>query len=201
MGDVFPFTSFTHPVAFDGFCQNDRWRASVLHRSFERGVDLLRVMPPPAHLTKLLVGEMLDHVEQFGMRTEKVLPNVIPRLDKVLLVLAVYNFVHTPDEETIVVFCQERIPITSPDTFDDIPARTSKSGFELLDDLTVTSDRTIETLQVAVDHEDQIVQPCPRRQSDRTEGLRLIGLTVAEKSPDFPAARRGNCQKSGINHG
>src|SRR5262249_6870422 len=61
---------------------------------------------------------------------------------------------------------------------------------ELLDDLAVAADRTVEPLQVAVDDEDQVVELLARRQRDRAERFRLVGLAVTEKRPDLARRRR-----------
>ena len=58
-------------------------------------------------------------------------------------------------------------------------------GFEFLYDLPVAPHRTVQPLQVAVDHENQVVQLLARRQGDGAEGLGLVGFPVAEKRPDL----------------
>ena len=47
----------------------------------------------------------------------------------------------------------------------DVPARAAERRFELLDDLAVAADRTVEALQVAVDDEDQVVELFARGQA------------------------------------
>ena len=53
--------------------------------------------------------------------------------------------------------------------FDDVPARAAENGFEFLNDLAVATHRTVETLQVAVDDEDQVVELLARGQRDGAE--------------------------------
>ena len=60
-----------------------------------------------------------------------------------------------------------------------------KIAFQLLDDLAVAAHRAVEALQVAVDDEDQVVEPLAARQRDRAEALRLVRLAVAEEGPDL----------------
>ena len=111
---------------------------------------------------------------------------------------------------------------------DDVPAGAAEDRFELLDDLAVAADRTVEPLQVAVDDEDQVVELLARGQRDRAERFRLVGFAVAEERPDLrvrpvleaaifqvahearlidrqigprPIDTVGNSQKSGISQG
>ena len=52
----------------------------------------------------------------------------------------------------------------APDHLDHVPAGAAEIGFQLLDDLAVAAHRAVEALQVAVDDEDQVVEPLARRQ-------------------------------------
>ena len=66
-----------------------------------------------------------------------------------------------------------------------VPAGAAEDGFQLLNDLAVAADRTVEPLQVAVDDEDQVVELLARRERDRAERFRLVGLAVADERPDL----------------
>ena len=66
-------------------------------------------------------------------------------------------------------------------TFQPAP---SEGRLELLDDLAVAADGTVEALQVAVDDERQVVEPLARRDMERAERLGLVGLAVAHERPD-----------------
>src|SRR5690606_9285419 len=54
---------------------------------------------------------------------------------------------------------------------------------ELLDDLAVATHRTVEALQVAVDHERQVVETLAGGFVEMAERFRFIGLAVAEERP------------------
>jgi hypothetical protein len=45
--------------------------------------------------------------------------------------------------------------------------------------------RTVEPLQIAVDHEDQVVELLAHGHRDRAHRLGLVRLAVAEEAPDF----------------
>ena len=73
--------------------------------------------------------------------------------------------------------------LRAPDHLDDVPAGAAEGRLELLDDLAVAADRTVEALQVAVDDEDQVVELLAGGQRERAEGLGLVALAVAEEAP------------------
>ena len=83
---------------------------------------------------------------------------------------------------------EQFVPPRTPDHLDDVPAGTAEHGFEFLDDLAVATHRTIETLQVAVDDEDEVVELLARRQRKRTECFGFVALTVTEIRPHAAGA-------------
>ncbi len=146
-------------VTLDGLGQNDG-RLPVLHlrRHLVGRVDLFRIVATATHLFELFVAVVLDQLQQFGILAEEVLANVAARHPGVLLVLAVDDFVHPLGEQTGRVFGQQMVPVVTPDDFDHVPAGTAEDRFQFLNDLAVAANRTVESLQVAVDHEDQVVE-------------------------------------------
>ena len=183
MGDVLALASFAQPVALDGARQDDRRRALVLGGRLVGVVDLDRVVPAERQRLQLVVGEVLDHVEEPRVDAPEVLTDVRTRRDGVLLILAVDDLAHPLDQQTVTVLRQQRVPLASPDHLDDVPAGTAEGRFEFLDDLAIAADRTVQTLQVAVDDEDQVVEFFARGQGDCTERFRFVGFTVAEERP------------------
>src|SRR5277367_2574455 len=111
------------------------------------------------HACQLLVGKVLDHLEQSWIGAEKILAEISPALDEVFLILAVADLTHTPDQQAVPITADERVPVAAPDHFDDVPAGAAEDGFQFLNDLAVAAHRTIQPLQVAVHHEDQVVEP------------------------------------------
>ncbi len=77
--------------------------------------------------------------------------DVVSRRDHVLLVLAVDDLAHPFDELTVVVLGEDRIPVAAQTTLTQFQPAPRKSSFELLNDLAVAADRSVEPLQVAVD--------------------------------------------------
>src|SRR6266852_1521968 len=99
-----------------------------------------------------------------------MLPHVGAGFDDELLVFTVDKFAHALDEQAFGVALENGIPLAAPQNFDDVPARSAKRRLELLNNLAVASHRAVEALQVAVDDENQIVEPFARRERDGTEG-------------------------------
>ena len=84
-----------------------------------------------------------------------------------------------------MVFVQQRVPATAPDHFDHVPAGGAVQAFELLDHLGVAAHGAVQALQVAVDHEDQVVEFLAPGQGNGGQGFRLIHFTITEEGPDL----------------
>src|SRR6185503_3797123 len=173
-----------------GAGEDDGRPALVLDRGLVGVVDLDRIVAAERHLLQLIVGQVLDHVEQPRIDAPEMFADVGARFDGVLLILAVDDLAHALDEQAVAILGEQRIPFAAPDRLDDVPARAAEHRLELLNDLAVAADRAVEPLQVAVDDEDQVVELLPRRQGNRAERFGLVGLAVAEKRPDLLVRRR-----------
>ncbi len=187
VSDVLAFAGFAEAVALDGLGQNDGGRTLVFDGGFVGGVDFDGIVTAQTHAGELLVGKMLDHLEQAGIGAEEVLPEVSAALDEIFLVLAVADLAHALDQQAVAIVLDEAVPIAAPDDFDDIPAGAAEDGFQFLNDLAVAAHRAVETLQVAVDDEDQIVETLARSQRDGAERFGFVHFAVAEEGPDFSA--------------
>jgi len=155
----------------------------MLHGGLEGGVDLFRIVPASTQLLDLLVGQALDHLEQPWVRAKEMFPGVGPRLDAVLLIVAVDGFFHALDQQAVHVAGQKRVPAVAPDDLDHVPAGATEGRLELLDDLAVAPHGSVQTLQIAIDDKDQVVELFTRGQRDRAESLRFVGFTVADEGP------------------
>ncbi len=175
--------------ALDGLGQDHRGRALVLHRRLVGRVELVVVVPPSGQGLQLGVGEVLHHVPQSRVRSEEMLPDERPRLGRVLLVVAVQAGGHLVDQHAVGVPGQQLVPAPAPDHLDDVPPCAPERGFQLLDDLAVPPDRAVQALEVAVDHEGQVVETLACRQGKGSERLGLVHLAVADEAPN--PGRRG----------
>ena len=96
---------------------------------------------------------------------------------------------HPVHEHAVDVARQQIVPFTRPQHLDHVPARAAEDGLELLDDLAVPAHRTVETLQIAVHHEGQIVEALACRDVQRAERLGLVALAVADECPNARVRR------------
>src|SRR5208337_5329994 len=126
-----------------------------------------------------------DHRCGFRIAAEEVLADVGAVLRLEVLVFAVDAFLHQLAQLAFRVPGEEPVPAGTPQALDDVPAGAAEVGLELLDDLAVAAHRTVEPLQVAVDDEDEVVEPLTSGERDRAERLRLVHLAVAAEHPDL----------------
>ena len=163
MRDVAAFAGFAEAVALDRLGQDDGRRALVLDRSLVGRVHFLRIVAAAQQLANLIVGQMIDHLEQLRILAEEMFARVAAGLHGIFLVVAVDRFFHAFEQQTLVIAGEQRVPIGAPDDFDDVPAGAAEQRFEFLNDLAVAAHRPVEPLEVAVDDPDQVVEIFPRR--------------------------------------
>src|SRR5450631_2853799 len=142
-------------------------------------------MPAAVERPDLVVAHAGDHLDQLRVLAEELLPDVRAVLGLEVLVLAVDAFLHPLEQQAGGVTGDERVPAATPDDLNHVPARSPEDALQLLDDLAVAADRAVESLQVAVDHENEVVQLLPAGHRDGAQRLRLVGLAVAEEGPDL----------------
>ena len=190
VGDVAALARLAQAVALDGLGQDDGGRAGVLAGPLVGVVDLLGVVAAAAQLEQLLVAQIRHQLQQFGVLAEEILADVgaVPR--RVGLVVAVQALVHALHQQAGLVALQQRVPVAPPDHLDHVPARPREHRLQFLDDLAVAAHRAVQPLEVAVDHEDQVVQLLVGRDAQGAGGFRLVRLAVAQESPDLARRRR-----------
>ena len=147
-----------HAVALDGLGQDDGGLAFVLGGGVERGEHLVRVMAATVQAPDVLVAHARHGFQQLGVLAEEMLAHELAVVGLVRPVLAIEGLFHDLAQDAFLVVRQQRIPVATPDQLDHVPARTAEVAFQLLDDLAVAAHRAVQTLQVAVDDEDQVVQ-------------------------------------------
>ena len=187
VGDVLPLHGLAHPEALDRLRQDDRRLSLLLARGLVGGVDLDRIVAAAAQRPDLLVGPVRDHRRRLRIPAEELLPHERPvaRLER--LVVAVDTFLHQLPQAAGGVAREQRVPVRAPDDLDHAPARAAEARLQLLDDLAVAAHGPVEALQVAVHHEDQVVELLAPGHRDRAERFRLVGLSVADEAPHLAA--------------
>ena len=185
MRDVAAFAGFAQAIAFDGLGQDHRRLAFVFHRGFVGGINFFRIVAAAQQFVDLVVGQMIDHLQQLGIFAKEMFARVAAGLDRIFLIIAIDGFFHALEQQALFIGCEQRIPIGAPDDFDDIPAGAAKERFEFLDDFAVAAHRAVEALQVAVDDPDQVVEIFARGQRERAGSFRFVHFAVADEAPDF----------------
>ncbi len=184
VGGVPAFDSLTQCPSLDRLGKDDRGYSPGLDRGPVGRVDLAVIVAPAGQFREVVVGEVFDHRPQAGVGTEEVLSDVVAVLDCVALELAVDGGVHLVEQHPVGVALEQFIPAAAPDDLDDVPPRTSEDRFQLLDDLAVAAHRSVEALQVAVDHPREVVEVFARCERDGSECLGFIHLAVTHEAPD-----------------
>lgn len=189
---VLAFTDLAHAEALDGLDQQHGRLTLVAVGSGECCVDLLRIVATAAQIPDFIVGHVLDHLQGARIATEEMLANVGTIVGLESLIVAVVALHHDLLEHAVLVLGQQLVPALAPQQLDDVPAGTAEFAFQLLDDLAVAAHRTVQALQIAVDHEDQVVQVLARSQTDGAQGFHFVHFTVAAEHPDLAVFGVGN---------
>ena len=153
------------------------------------GVDLLVVVAAELEVPDLLVREVGDQLLEPRVDPEEVVAHEGAALDVVALPPPVDDGVEARQQHTVLVAPQQLVPLAAQDHLDDVPPGASEHRLQLLDDLAVAPHRPVQALQVAVDHEHQVVEPLRGGHVQRPQGLRLVGLAVAQERPHPRAGR------------
>ena len=79
MCDIPPFAGFAQSVTLHRLRENHGWRAFVFDRRFVGGIHFARIMPTPEQFIDLLIGQVIDELQQFGITTATNQSNTEPR--------------------------------------------------------------------------------------------------------------------------
>src|SRR5205809_1039189 len=76
MSNVPAFAGFAQPVALDRFGEDDRGLAFVFDCCFIGGIHFPGIVAAAIHPMQLFVGQMIDHLQQLGIRPKEMFANV-----------------------------------------------------------------------------------------------------------------------------
>src|SRR6185312_1257941 len=131
----------------------------------------------------LFVRPVGDERGSLGIAAEEFLTNVGAVFRLEILVFAVNAFFHQLRQLAGRIAREEFVPLVAPDDLDDVPTSAAEVAFEFLNDFSVAAHRAVEALQIAVNDEDQIVEPFASGERDRAKAFRLVHLAVAAEHP------------------
>ncbi len=195
---VFALARLAHAVALDGFHQQHRRLALVVLGAVKGGIDLGGVVAAPAQRRHVGVAHLGHQLQRARVTAKEVFAHKGAVVGLEGLVVAVERVHHDAAQRAVFVARQQLVPLAAPEQLDHVPARAAEFALQLLDDLAVATHRAIEALQVAVDDEDQVVQPFARRQPDRAQAFGLVHFAVAAKGPDLALGGVGNAARMQI---
>ncbi|RPK32121.1 hypothetical protein EES40_36705 [Streptomyces sp. ADI93-02] len=177
-------------VTLDRLGQDHGGRTTVLRGGPVGGVDLEGLMSAAGVLEE--IGDL--SVTQPGRNAgesitgEEGLADVGSVTCGERLHLGVGNLTETMDHSARGVLLEHRVPCRPPECLDHVPAGAAETGFQLLHDLGVRPHGAVQTLQIAVDDESQVVQALAGSQRQGGHRLGFVHLPVPEECPD---PRRG----------
>ena len=178
-------TSLSHAIAFFGVCQYDSGLTSMCSSCSIGSVDFHQIVAATFEPVNLFVGQALRELRELRVLSEECLSVKAPVFGRKGLHLSIHGAGKSFDQRPVCVACKQSIPVAAPNEFDDVPTRATKQFFQLVNDATIAAYRTIQSLQIAVDHPDQIVQAFARRECEGAHAFWLIHFPVAEDTPDF----------------
>ncbi|MDN3714028.1 hypothetical protein QWZ10_23665 [Paracoccus cavernae] len=174
------FAGIAHAVALLGLGEDHR-RASLMRLGRrESRVKLAEVMAATLERMDLGIGHMGDEIAGRGVGIKEFRAVVIAVLAAQILILPVHSLGKAAQQDQILVAGKQPVPLRAPKHLDHIPARADEQAFQLLDDLAVAAHRPVQTLQVAVHDESQVVEVFPRGQSQAGNGLGLVHFSITK---------------------
>ena len=192
MRGIARLTGFTHAVTFDRLDQQYSGLPFVFLCILVGCVNLVRIMTTAQQAPDIVVRHIGDELQCLGIFAEEMLAHISTVFGFVVLVLAIDGFHHDPLQNTVLVSGQQVIPVRSPNHLDHIPASATEIGFEFLNDFAVAAHRAIQTLQITVDDENEVIEHFTAGHADRAHRLRFIHLAITAESPDLAIGGIGN---------
>ena len=196
VGDVAALAGLAESVALDRPGQDHGWRAAIAHRLVVGGVDLDRIVTAQGQPPELVVALVGDQGRQLGVGVPEMRAQVGSVGDRVLLEVPVDYGAQASRDQAFLVTLEQFIPIRTPEHLDHVPASPAENGLQFLDDLGIPSDRAVQTLQIAVDYPDQVVEHRAGGQRNSGQALGFIDFAVADERPHL--ALGGCFQPAGL---
>ena len=164
MGCHLALASGAHAKAFFGLRENHRRRTAMVDRCVVRRVNFAQVMAAAFQAVDFVVGQGGANGLHARTLPKKMFAVEWAVIGRKGLQLTINGAVERIDEFAGRIARKQRIPIRAPQELDDVPASAGKQRLELVNDMTIAAHRAIQSLQVAVNDEDQIVEFFARRQ-------------------------------------
>ena len=185
MGSHLALTCLSHAIAFFGVRQDDGGLALVRRCSRISRMNFDQIMATAFQTVNLLIAQALSELGKLGVLAKEVIAVKTPIFRGEGLHLSVHRVGKGANQRLLGVSCKQAVPVTAPNEFDHIPARTAKEFFQFVNDAAITANWPIQALQIAIDHPYQVVQFFAGGKRQCAHALGLIHFTVAKHAPDF----------------
>ena len=90
--------------------------------------------------SELLITVRFHQLQQLRVFTEKMFAHVVAFFQRKVLHFSIKNFIHAFDEQTCIILLKQMVPVIAPDHLNNVPACALESGFQFLDDFTISTD-------------------------------------------------------------
>ena len=150
-------------------------------------MDLHQVVAATFKAVNLRIGQALRQGREFGVLAEEVLAVEAPVFGGKGLHLAVDRVGKRAHQRPRGIPRKQAVPVAAPDEFDHVPAGATKQLFQLVNDAAIAPHRSVQALQIAVDHPHQVVQLFARGQGEGAHAFGLVHFAVTEDAPDLAA--------------
>ena len=188
VGGHLALPGLAHAIAFFGVRQDHRGLALVVGRCGIGRIDLHQVVAATFEAVNLLVGHTLGQTRQLFVLTKEGVAVEAPVFGRKGLHLAVHRVGKRTHQGSGDIAGKQTIPITAPHQLDDVPTSATEQALQLINDAAVATHRSVQALQIAVDHPHQVVELFTRGQRERAHALRLVHLAIAEHAPHLAGA-------------
>ena len=145
-------------VTLNGVCQDHGWAILGFQCTLVGCENLAVIVSTAWELPDFLIGHVFHELCSAWIASEEVLTNICAVVSLEGLVITVRGVVHDLDKCAVLVLLKQFIPLAAPDNLDHRPTCATEEGLEFLDNLGVTAHRAIKALQVAVNHEGEVIQ-------------------------------------------
>ncbi len=189
VGDVLALAGLAHAITLDGHGEDQGRPTGMLGGRVVGRIDLLSVVTATMEPPDVIVAHVGDHVLQLRILAEEILAGIRTAVPFERLIFAVDAFLHALAQEPLGIAHEQRVPIRPPQHLDHIPAGAAEIALQFLHHTTVAANRAVETLQVAVDDENQVIELFACRQRNGALRFRLVHLAVAHERPDLAIGR------------
>ncbi len=172
-----------HAEALHRLREDHRRLAAMRERLRIRCVKLAHVVAAAAQAVDVLVAQLRSECGKLGVLAEETLAVVRAVVGREGLELAVDRVRERAQQRAGAVACKQRVPIGAPHHLDHVPAGADEVRFEFVDDAAVAAHRAVEPLQVAVDHEHEVVEPFARRKRQTRRSIPARPSRRRRRSP------------------